>query len=279
VARKERPEAGPSKLVRSLGEFEAALDLQIVKGQSICDFAIESESDLEDARADFRSWDDYNRALLERSFSSTAEVDDYARTPIIMGYFDKTFDQKVTDFRNDASAAIRKLTSLKARLDLYEADEEAARHTSAPDGPIFVVHGHAGEVREAVARFLERLGSTPVILHEEPNRGQTIMEKFERHGRAAGFAVVLLTADDEGRQQGEGELQPRGRQNVVLELGFFIGTLGRGRTAILYEPGVELPSDLRGLLYIELDSREAWKQQLVKELRAAGVSVDLNKAM
>ena len=91
--------------------------------------------------------------------------------------------------------------------------------------------------------------------------------------------MVLLTGDDEGRKQDDGELQPRGRQNVVFELGFFIGTPGRDHTAILYEPGVELPSDLRGLLYIELDAQGAWKLTLAKELKAAGINVDLNKAI
>jgi predicted nucleotide-binding protein len=59
-----------------------------------------------------------------------------------------------------------------------------------------------------------------VILHEKANRGLTLMEGFEHHAASASFAVVLLTADDEGRKVGEDELRPRGLQNVVLELGF-----------------------------------------------------------
>jgi predicted nucleotide-binding protein len=282
VPRKPTPEAGPSELVLPRAEIDAALDLQIVKGQAISEFAIQSEADLDDALAEFHSWDDYNRALLERSFSSIVEWNDYTQAVPIRMSVPKSLEQKVKEFRVDVRACIRKLTSLKERLDLYEPhqpNEENARHASAPDGPIFVVHGHAGEARETVARFLERLGTRTVILHEEPNSGQTIIEKLERHGSAAGFAVILLTGDDEGREQNDGELRPRSRQNVVLELGFFIGTLGRGHTAILYEPGVELPSDLDGLVYIDLDAQGAWRLKLAKELKAAGVSVDLNKAM
>jgi len=97
-----------------------------------------------------------------------------------MGY-PKDLGQKIEDFRDDVRASLRKLTSLKAQLDLYDTsrpDERAARLASARDGPIFVVHGHAGEARETVARFVQSLGIRPVILHEEPNRGQTVIEKF-----------------------------------------------------------------------------------------------------
>jgi predicted nucleotide-binding protein len=229
----------------------------------------------------FSTWHDYIRTLLERSFSSRAEMDQYSHYPIRMGTIPKSLDQKIEDFRDDVRAVIRNLTSLKKQLDLYELQpaEQIAELTRAPDGSIFVIHGQAGEAPETLARLLESLGTSPVILHEQPNRGQTIIEKFERHGSAAGFAVVLLTSDDEGRKRGDGELQTRGRQNVVLELGFFIGTVSRDHTAILYEPGVELTSDLLGLLYIELDAQGAWKLTLAKELKAAGITVDLNAAI
>jgi predicted nucleotide-binding protein len=177
------------------------------------------------------------------------------------------------------SRATAVVGALKKQLGLYELQpvERTAEHAPAPDGSIFVVHGHAGEAREMLARFLESLGTSPVILHEQPNSSQTIIEKFERHGSAAGFAVAHLTGDDEGRKRADGELQPRARQNVLLELGFFIGTLGRDHTAILYEPGVELPSDLGRLLYIDLDTQGAWKLKLAKELKEAGFNIDLNK--
>jgi predicted nucleotide-binding protein len=199
-----------------------------------------------------------------------------------MGRSGLSLSTKIADFRDDVRTLITNLTSLKGQLDLYETlqpEQQVARHPRSEDESIFVVHGHAGETRETVARFLQSLGTNPVILHEQPNSGQTIIEKFERHGSAAGFAVVLLTGDDEGRNRRDGELQPRARQNVVLELGFFYGTLGRDHTAILYEPGVELPSDLGGLLYIDLDAQEAWKLKLAKELREAGFNIDLNEVV
>ena len=108
----------------------------------------------------------------------------------------------------------------------------------ATNRKVFVVHGHDTGAREAVARFLERAGFEPIILHEQPNQGRTIIEKFEEHA-AVNFAVVLLTPDDVGGPEG-GAMQPRARQNVVLELGFFIGKLGRGRVCALRTANVRI---------------------------------------
>ena len=53
---------------------------------------------------------------------------------------------------------------------------------------------------------------------------------------------MLLTPDDEGHRMGHpGEKKPRARQNVVLELGMFLSTLGRKHVAILHKGDVELP--------------------------------------
>ncbi len=102
-----------------------------------------------------------------------------------------------------------------------------------------------------------------------------VIEKFESHAGAAAFAVVLLTADDRGGQ--EDELRPRARQNVIFELGYFIGQLGRSRVAVLYSDGVELPSDMNGVLYTPADKAGAWRLKLAREMKAAGIPTDLNQ--
>jgi predicted nucleotide-binding protein len=148
-----------------------------------------------------------------------------------------------------------------------------------PEGPIFVVHGHDDAHRHQLMRLLERAAQPDaIVLHEQANRGETILEKFESHAQAASFAVVLLTGDDEGHSRSDsGNLKPRGRQNVVFELGFFIGALGRSNVAVLMDNGVEKPSDIDGLVYISLDAAGAWQYSLLKELRAAGIKVDFNQ--
>jgi predicted nucleotide-binding protein len=138
------------------------------------------------------------------------------------------------------------------------------------------VHGRSESLKQQVARFLEGLGIRVIILHEQPDKGRTIIEKFEDHADVR-FAVVLLGADDEGRLREETSFSLRARQNVVFELGYFIGKLGRGRVCALVETGVEIPSDLHGVLYIPFEG--AWKLALARELKASDLEVDLNRAV
>lgn len=142
---------------------------------------------------------------------------------------------------------------------------------------IFIVHGHDDGARETVARFLERMGFEAVILHEQANQGRTVIEKVEAHGDVS-FAVVLLTPDDEGCVKG-GVLEPRSRQHVLLELGYFIGRLGRDKVCALKRGRLEIPSDFAGVVWEPMDDTGGWKQALGRELQAAGHHFDWNKLM
>ena len=141
---------------------------------------------------------------------------------------------------------------------------------------VFVVHGRDEGTKDSVARFIRDLSLDPIILSELPARGQTIMEKFESNSEV-GFAVALLTPDDIGSLMGEDEQSPRVRQNVIFELGFFIGKLGRGRVCALIKGEPEIPSDYAGVEYIPIDKAGGWKTKLVGELKAAGFDVDANR--
>ena len=133
---------------------------------------------------------------------------------------------------------------------------------------------------QSCARFIEKLGLPLTILREQPNQGRTIIEKFIDYADV-GFAVVLLTGDDRGGPvdvpQERQEL--RARQNVIFELGFFLGKLGRDRVCALYEEGVEVPSDYAGVAFLPLNAGKAWRIELAREMKAAGLPVDLNKAV
>lgn len=136
---------------------------------------------------------------------------------------------------------------------------------------VFVVHGH-DDVRHTVSELIASASLRPVMLDGRPNRGRTIIEKLEDHANTS-FAVVLLTPDDEGRKRGSRNFRPRARQNVILELGYFLARLGRQRVCALYVAGVELPSDFHGVLYIELDGGGTWRKLLLGEFAAAGLPV------
>lgn len=143
--------------------------------------------------------------------------------------------------------------------------------------PIFVVHGHDHGLLHQTVRVLERATSrNVVILHEQANAGRTLLEKFEMHASTAAFAVVLLTPDDTGGAHGQ-QQYARARQNVIFELGFFFGRLGRDRVAVLLAPGVDQPSDIAGLVYIPVDEGGPWKYTLARELTASGIAVALDR--
>lgn len=146
-----------------------------------------------------------------------------------------------------------------------------------PNKTVFLVHGTNTGVRDSVHALLVKFGLRVTVLEDEPNLGRTIIEKFEEESPAS-FAVIVMSGDDKGGPAGsaEDDLKKRARQNVVFELGYFIGKLGRDRTAALYETGVELPSDYQGVLYTRIDSEGAWKTKLAQELKAAGLLIDLN---
>ena len=142
---------------------------------------------------------------------------------------------------------------------------------------VFVIHGRDEGAREMVAGFLKKLELKPVILSEQSSKGRTIIEKFEEHSEV-GFAVALLTPDDTGSLKGaRGKPNPRARQNVIFELGFFIGRLGRERVCALVKGEPEIPSDYSGVAYIPLDDSGGWKLSICRELKAAGYSVDVNR--
>ena len=147
------------------------------------------------------------------------------------------------------------------------------------ENKVFVIHGRDDAARETVARFLERLGLKPVILFEQPNQGRTIIEKIEDNANV-GFAMGLLTPDDLGAHADHRDtLAPRARQNVIFELGYFAGKLGRKRVCALVKKDAEIPSDYDGVVYIELDNAGAWKMKVFQELEAAGFDADANRAL
>ncbi|MDR3529365.1 MAG: nucleotide-binding protein [Rhodopila sp.] len=196
--------------------------------------------------------------------------------------------QDVSDARKSLTAGKQKSLVLlhQAIKGLQEeiADRESlTRPTELRDdrqsdlSKVFVVHGHDDGARQAVARFLERLELEAIILQEQPDQGLTIIEKFETYANHVGFAVVLLTPDDIGGAALAPAQALRARQNVIFELGYFAGKLGRGRACLMRKGEVEIPSDLYGVIYTEMDAAEGWKLKLAKELKAAGLKFDGDK--
>ena len=150
--------------------------------------------------------------------------------------------------------------------------------SSKMNNRVFIVHGYNETIKEKTARLITSVGLKPIILSEQPNQGKTIVEKFEKNSDFS-FAVILMTADDLGDVctfTKNDQLNPRARQNVILELGYFIGILGREKVCVFIESGIETPSDIHGVVYEKIDSAGKWKYTLGKELKAAGFDISLD---
>ncbi len=142
---------------------------------------------------------------------------------------------------------------------------------------VFIVHGHDKLLKTQVAKLLSEQNVSHKILHEQVNSGRTIIEKFESNANKADYAIILMTPDDYGRAVKERRSKKRARQNVILELGYFFGKLGRKKVCILMKDNLEVPSDSLGIVYTKVDSEGAWKYKLASELKQSGFKIDLNK--
>lgn len=185
----------------------------------------------------------------------------------------EAWNESATEFRNVLRTA-REDIQLSEGISASQARSAGAAIVSTD---VFVVHGHDEELKQSVARTLEKLGLNPVILHEKANKGRTIIEKFSDYSNVE-FAVVLLSPDDIARARNSDSESYRARQNVVLELGFFLGKLGRERVASIFRPheDFEMPSDYDGVIFIEYNDSGTWRFKLAKELKEAGYEIDFN---
>lgn len=135
---------------------------------------------------------------------------------------------------------------------------------------VFIIHGHDNELKTEVQLLLTRAGVNNLVLHEQADKGRTIIDKLVEESFSSNYAIALLSPDDILENGSK-----RSRQNVILEIGYFIGRLGKERVRLLKRGDIEIPSDLQGILYENYDSSGAWKMKVCKELIAVGIFVDI----
>jgi predicted nucleotide-binding protein len=270
----------------SPGELQVTPDVGIQLLKTLIDRActlLASRPLSEDA---YSQWELLARNYLEKAFGASSP--NVSSVTYVGKWEDSPLDAEEEWWENNRVESLTtQVSRLKGLVELLDTEVQLRRGTAisrartSPTGHrLFLVHGHDEAALQEVARFLERLEQDVIILREQPNQGRTIIEKFEDYSDV-GFAVVLLTPDDRGGPASAGfdEQHYRARQNVILELGYFLGRLGRSRVCALYREGVEIPSDYSGILYVKLDADGGWRLQLAKELNAAGLPVDMNKAL
>lgn len=170
------------------------------------------------------------------------------------------------------------IDDLNQKKEYIAHHEEETIKSGKTNNRVFIVHGHDEGAKQTVARFLEQCGFVVVILHEQADGGRTIIEKIEQYADVV-FAIVLYTPCDIGREKNEKRGTPRARQNVVFEHGYLIAKLGRERVCALVKQGVQTPGDIAGVVYKPMDSAGAWKTEILREMKSAGVVVDASKLL
>lgn len=244
---------------------------------SITDELIVNQSDSENPR--FKAW--YTRVEIFLA-------DQYGEKSIQLNkFYEIEFEPRVlplseVDSYDYIGHCVRGLNTAKAYFTMYleqlKGEEDTADNTQklqcANYNKVFIVHGHDGELKHAVARMIEKQDSLKaIILSEQINPGKTIIEKIEENSDVAG-AICLFTADDLGRAKADTEDKPRARQNVVFEAGYFMGKLGRDHVVMICEDGVEIPGDLSGVVYT---GKNHWEVEMLKALKVMGYNIDMNK--
>ena len=174
--------------------------------------------------------------------------------------FNKTFIDYLADVLTD-------IINANPELDIKEPKKEIGNY-------VFIIHGHDNDLKREVQLLLKTAGVNNVVLHEQADKGRTIIDKLIEETENAGYAIALLTPDDITLKGDK-----RARQNVILEIGYFMGKLGKARLRMITKDNVEIPSDLQGILYEKHDELGAWKIKLLKEMQAVGIFVDLQAVL
>ena len=258
-------------------QLEDELAKAISEGRSVAEqiHANSGSGNGVELRGRWLAWSERTETLLDRAFETTGFLTSGPRgdftapaVPIMdlrLIAASEIPDERLSDLERIILEQVRVLAALSERLDLFEVpNEQQPSQTGKPptpaDAPIFLVHGHDLSARETVRRFLEQVsGRRVIVLQEQPGRGASLLDKLLANATPAAFCIVLITGDDEGRAAAsDAQLQRRARQNVVFELGLFLGLLGRDRVVALYEPAVELPSDYQGVEWLPLEG-SAWQ--------------------
>ena len=170
--------------------------------------------------------------------------------------------------------ALRMQRLMQAISGRYLTVGSSATDHESREVRIFIVHGHDHESLFELKDYLQNtlnLGE-PVVLRKTPSLGKALIEKFEREAETIKLVFVLFTPDDEMAAPIDSEERKRrARQNVIFELGYFLGKLGResGRVLLLHKGPIEMPSDIAGIEYIDITNGiESAGETIRRELKA-----------
>lgn len=219
--------------------------------------------------------------LISRSFDDNDSPQSYYRVYGRTGDPTRLFGEDIIkEAKQQINEKVVCLESIMGQLPLIPQtapndNNDRSVKVNMGNKDVFIVHGHDSGLKNEVARFITDMGYNPIILHEQPNTGKTIIEKIEAFTNVC-YAIVLYTPCDKGASKDCPNVQPRARQNVVFEHGYLIGKLGRERVCALIKEEVEKPGDVDGVVYVSYDGRGAWKKDIAKEFNTLGMHFNPN---
>lgn len=269
-------------LSMSKSEFKTQLSDTINKGEILLRKKITDKESFDDFQDEYKLWDNYNNQFLSNAFDNL--FNNYSSTynsieVSILNYtrYNRPPESKLKKIQLQNKLAY--LNSILAKTHMIKTKHEPFESFKLTDNKskVFIVHGHDDEAKTKAARFVEKLGFEAIILHEQASSSMSIIEKIEEYSNV-GFGIVLYTPCDIGSKKIQNlELKSRARQNVVFEPGFLIGKIKRENVCALVKGDVELPNDISGVVYIQMDNADSWKYTIAKEMKASGYDVDMNK--
>jgi len=270
-----------TKLLLDHKNFKILLDELINQGEQILKIDISNKEIFQEQKEQYNQWNDYNTEFLKQNFNKQKNEyrNSYEKAGMFRGFLNPSpirnerleFKQLFQDKIANLEQLLRKVDLIKIE-NLVEFKEENIVSTKEKND-VFIVHGKDDATKYEVARFIEQLKLKPIILHEQPSAGTTIIEKIEKYTNV-GFGIILYTACDVGAIKGqENNLQNRARQNVVFEHGYLVGKIGRNNVAALVKGNIEKPNDISGVVYILMENE--WKIALIRELISSGYKINM----
>lgn len=219
---------------------------------------------------------DRGTPLFGKGVELAAELKGVFPSMIIIGlshYFDERVGKAIS---KNFAAFIQKrdlfMSEEKPSLKLLELIQSCLRKRKQNKPRVFIVHGHDDVAKYSLKNYIQntlQLGE-PTVLHEKPSSGRSLIEKFEGEAEEVDLVFVLLTPDDKACDVSSSDLEKlRARQNVIFEMGYFLGKLQRttGRVILLNKGGIELPSDISGIVYIDISNGiEAAGEEIRREI-------------
>lgn len=243
------------------------IEEKLVKGETLLKIKIKNIQQWKSAEIKFKNWNSENYELLKSIFKNNKVAKDYSSTAWSIGSIfvsDLKLSEKTNKLYKDIQEKLDKLNSIKLSLGIFKIKTETGKRDNSKR--LFFIHGTNCSTKTSVINYLKDLGLEPIVLQEFIAGGKTLIDEILTRSEVK-FAIVLLTPDNVGGYQPE-KLKFRADQNVILELGIFVGLLGRKNVCGLYTRDLQLPEDYHGFEYTEIDRSGKWQKEVFQELKS-----------